>query len=141
MLSATINSLCSMAEGGVVFRVFLITTGCPGQPEHCALHYPWCALHYACPSCALHSALPPWSTVLCTATPLGVVLYTAPRRIGLCTDTLCHCALHCPFSEHRIYACGLTCSTQSLRSALSFQGFTMHCPFFGETLTIFHCLF
>ena len=50
----------------------LTTTGCSGQPEHCALHYPWCAQHYACPSCALHSALPPWSTVLCTATPWGV---------------------------------------------------------------------
>ena len=95
------NSLFPWLKGEYLSSVsslpLLTTTGCSGQPEHCALHYPWCALHYACPSCALHSALPPWSAVLCTATLWGVVLYTAPRRIGLCTDTLCHCALHCPF--------------------------------------------
>ena len=126
-LTAIFETLCSALSllGTVLFctaplRYFALHCPHPGTPGsvlplwgtvlctailgHCALHYPWWALHYACPPCALHSALPPWSTVLCTATPWGVVLYTAPWKMVLCTNTMCHCALHCPFFGHCIYA-------------------------------------
>ena len=38
--------------------------------------------------------------------PLGRCALYCPRRIGLCTNTLCHCAFHCPFCAPDLFHSG-----------------------------------